>query len=144
MENFTDNEVRDYSSNNMQNSTNNNAAINGNFDMLIPQMVKNMNFVGIVTIIIGALNCITIIGLPFGLPMVFMGSRLRDSANFYSIYVRTKDSFALFNAFDNQNRFFRIQKILFIISIILGVLAIAFYIVLIAVLVSYNEEIFST
>jgi hypothetical protein len=45
------------------------------------RMVRDMNFVGIFAIIYGILACLTIIGMIFGIPYIFIGMRLREAAN---------------------------------------------------------------
>jgi len=112
--------------------------------VIIPKMVKDMKFVGIITLISGVLNCMTIFGLPIGIPMIFMGSRLRESADFFHIYNTSNDQFAFANAIDRQYKYFHIQKIMFIISLVLVAIFIMVYIALIALLISHGSEIFNT
>lgn len=112
--------------------------------VIIPKMVKDMKFVGIITLISGVLNCMTIIGLPIGIPMIFMGSRLRESADFFLMFNTSNDQFAFANAIDRQYKYFHIQKIMFIISLVLVAIVIIVYIAIIALLISHGSEIFNT
>ncbi len=88
----------------------------------ISKMTKDMNFVGLATIIYGAINCLMIIGAIIGIPLIFMGLRIREAANLFDIYNHSGDQAALNNAFEKQHRYFYIQKIFIIISLIFMVL----------------------
>jgi len=112
--------------------------------LILVKMVRDMKFIGIITIISGVLNCLTVLGLPVGIPMIFMGTRLRESADFFMHYGMTNDQDFLLRAFEKQYRYFNIQKILFIISIIFFIIIMIVYVVLILAFISYNPEIFST
>lgn len=86
---------------------------------LFSQMIRDMKFVGMFSIIYGAITSLSIIGALMGVPLIFVGVRMRDAADYFQAYQMTKDRTALINAFDAQAKFFRITKILIIISIIL-------------------------
>jgi len=105
MENYTPNEQQS-------------AQLSG-LSFLFSQMVRDMKFVGIFTIIYGAITSLSIIGALVGVPLIFVGVRMRDAADYFQAYQMTKDKTALINAFDAQAKFFRITKILIIISLIL-------------------------
>ena len=98
--------------------------------MTLNKMSGDMNFVGIFYIIIGALYSISIVGLPFGIPMIISGLRLRESSDLFSAYITSGDSKMMENALERQSRFFFIQKVLMIITIVIFVL---YIIILIAV-----------
>lgn len=136
MENFTENKQFNF--------TANPAGQNQTAQLLVPKMVKDMKFVGIITLISGVLNCMTIFGLPIGIPMIFMGSRLREAADFFMIYYTSNDQYAFANAIDRQYKYFHLQKIMFIISLVLVALVIIVYIVVIVLLLSHSSEIFNT
>ncbi len=87
--------------------------------LLFSQMINDMKFVGMFIIIYGALTSLSIIGALIGVPLIFVGVRIREAAEFFQVYQMTKDRTALLNAFDSQAKYFRIAKILIIISIIL-------------------------
>ena len=89
---------------------------------LIEKMMNDMRFVGLFTIIYGVINCITIIGAIIGVPLIFMGLRIRESADNFGIFNATGDQNALQNAFEKQYKYFNIQKILIIISLVFIVL----------------------
>ncbi len=86
---------------------------------LFSQMIRDMKFVGMFSIIYGAITSLSIIGALMGVPLIFVGVRMRDAADYFQAYQMTKDRTALINAFDAQAKFFRITKILIIVSIIL-------------------------
>lgn len=95
----------------------------------VNKMTGDMQFVGIFYIIIGALQCLSIIGAIIGIPLIICGLRLRESADSFRGYLTTNDSGMLENALERQGRFFFIQKVLLIISIVIFVLYIIFIIV---------------
>ncbi len=97
----------------------------------IPRMSRYMSFVGLITIIGGALYCITIIGAIIGIPVIFMGLRLRESAEAFKQYLTSNSNQDLSTAIDRQTKAFFIQYVLTIIGLVLlGV----YIIVIIAIL----------
>ncbi len=96
--------------------------------MTVSKMSGDMRFVGIFYIIMGALNCLSIVGAIIGIPYIICGLRLRESADAYSSYLASNDSNLLERAFERQGSFFFIQKVLLIIGIVIAALAIIFII----------------
>src|SRR5574338_1169017 len=107
---------------------NENAALSPALHITVNKMSGDMNFVGIFYIIIGAIECLTIIGAIVGIPLIICGLRLRESADSFRMYLTSGDSFMLERALERESRFFFIQKIFLIISIVLFVLYIVFII----------------
>lgn len=107
---------------------NENAALSPALHITVNKMSGDMNFVGIFYIIIGAIECLTIIGAIVGIPLIICGLRLRESADSFRMYLSSGDSFMLERALERESRFFFIQKIFLIISIVLFVLYIVFII----------------
>jgi len=105
--------------------------------MTVSKMSGDMRFVGIFYIIMGALNCLSIVGAIIGVPYIICGLRLRESADAYSSYLSSNDSNLLERAFERQGSFFFIQKVLLIIGIVIAVLAIIF-------LIAFGAMIFSS
>ena len=111
----------------------------------ISKLTKDMNFVGMFTIIYGVINCLTIIGAIIGIPLIFMGLRLRESATNFDIYKNSGDKIAFQNSVEKLYKYFNIQKILIIISLVFFVL----YIIGIVLFLSwfssdnFGNEIFS-
>ena len=101
---------------------------------MIDLMVKDMKFVGVFTIIYGIITCLGCITAAIGIPMIFAGIRLKESADFYLAYASANmnNPDLLMQAFEKQRKFFNIQKILIIISLILFGLYIVFIIIMIA------------
>ena len=93
-------------------------------EQIIFTMVKNMKFVAIWTIVIGAINCLSCIGAVIGIPVIFAGIRLKESAESFLNFATSKlnDRMALDIALEKQSRFFYIYKILIIVGIILFIL----------------------
>jgi ABC-type uncharacterized transport system substrate-binding protein len=85
----------------------------------IPKMAMYMKFIGILQIIGGALYCITIIGALIGVPVIFMGIRLREAADGFKKYLASDSKQDLDVAIEKQKRSFYIQFVLAIISLVL-------------------------
>jgi len=111
--------------------------------MTVSKMSGDMRFVGIFYIIMGALNCLSIIGAIIGIPYIICGLRLRESADAYNSYLGSNDVNLLERAFERQGSFFFIQKVLMIIGIVIAVLAIIFFIAFGAMIVSSFGEHYS-
>jgi hypothetical protein len=101
-------------------------------------MVRDMHFVGIFAIIYGILACLTIIGMIFGIPYIFVGMRLREAADEFTKYTESKNEENLLNAFIRQGRSFFIIKVLVIIGLAFFVL----YIIGLILFFVFNPEIF--
>jgi hypothetical protein len=110
------------------------------FQMTFSQMIKDMKFVGIFVIIIGALNCLSIIGAIVGIPYIFIGMRIREAADQFEIFKMTNDARAMRAGFELQARYFKIVKILIIIGLILMVLGIVLFFALLIPLISSMYE----
>jgi len=129
----------------LNNPTNQSQTPMDNIPWGISKLTKDMNFVGMFTIVYGVFNCIFIIGAIIGIPLIFMGLRLRESATNFEIYKNSGDNIAFQNSIEKLYKYFNIQKILIIVSLIFFVL----YIIGIALFLSwalsnnFNDEIFS-
>ena len=101
---------------------------------LINTLTGNMKFVGIFTIIYGAFTCLGIITAAIGIPMIFAGIRLRESADFFNAYAAANlnNTDLLAQALDKQNKYFNIQKILIIIGLVITVIYIIGIIIVLA------------
>jgi hypothetical protein len=96
-------------------------------------MRGDMKFVGLFSIIYGALTSLSIVGAIVGIPMIIAGLRLRESADGYEAFARG-DGSALTRAFEKQRSYFFIQKILIIVAIAGIVLYIAGIILFVVIL----------
>ena len=81
-------------------------------------MAGDMKFVGLFMIIIGALDCLSIVGALVGIPLIFAGLRAREAGDAYLAYAQG-DYSALGRAFIGQASHFKIIKILVIIGLVL-------------------------
>src|SRR5207302_10257148 len=77
-------------------------------------MTGDMKFVGIFMIIIGALDCLSIVGALIGVPLIFAGLRVREAADGFAAYA-AGDYSGLGRAFIGQASYFKILKILVIV-----------------------------
>lgn len=101
----------------------------GVFGFLFNKMTSDMKFVGLFTIIYGALTCLSIIGALIGVPLIFAGLRIREAADEYKFFQASNDLQALRRAFEKQGKYFNIIKILIIVGLVLTVLYIVFILI---------------
>lgn len=85
----------------------------------VPKMAKYMKFVGILQIIGGAIYCLTIIGAIIGVPVIYMGVRLREAAEGFEKYLASDSKQDLNYAIEKQTKSFYIQFILAIIGLVI-------------------------
>ncbi|MEK7729816.1 MAG: DUF5362 domain-containing protein [candidate division KSB1 bacterium] len=98
------------------------------FQMMMRKLNGDMRFVGIFTIIGGALACLGIITAIIGVPVIISGLRLREAADSFSNYVASGDFASLQQALERQGRYFFIQKIFIIIGLVFTGLYLIFFI----------------
>ncbi len=84
----------------------------------LPRMAKYMRFIGTFALVVGIVYCLTIIGAIFGIPMFFMGRRLRESAQSFMNYRSSDSRQDLYTAIERQSRAFFIQYVFAIISLV--------------------------
>ena len=100
-----------------------------------------MRIFGLFNIIMGAVNCLGCIGAIFGIPMIFAGIRLRQSADAFLDYVNNNDESHLDTALERQSRYFFIQKVFVIISLILIIISIIFFIIYFAFIMTIFRNV---
>lgn len=98
------------------------------FQMMFESMTKDMNFVGTFVLIYGVLNCLSIIGMIIGIPLIFAGLHLRGAGEHFSLFKTTNNSASMRTGFELQGKFYRIIKIIIIVSLVLTALSIIFFI----------------
>jgi len=103
------------------------------------KMVRDMRFVGLFTVIYGILACLTIVGMIFGIPYIFVGLRLREAADDFTKYVENRHEENLLSAFIRQGKSFFIVKVL----VIVGLAIFALYIIGLILFFVFNPDIFS-
>jgi Family of unknown function (DUF5362) len=81
--------------------------------------LKDMRFIGWVSLICGILTCISIVGLPLGIPMIIAANRFIEGVNRFETYRVEGNASELRAGFDDLGRSFRILKILTVIYIVL-------------------------
>lgn len=90
-------------------------------DGMVDKMRNDMSFVGLFTIIFGALYCLSIVGALIGVPLIIAGLRIRESAESFEDF-NNGDRSALTRALEKQRSYFFIQKILIIVGLVFLVL----------------------
>lgn len=120
----------------------NNNTLSPHLRIILDSMIGNMRFYAIFSIVYGILSCITIVGAIFGIPIILTGIHLREAAEHYKRYTNLNDENQLFLAFERQNKFFYLYKIIAIITIVLFALYIIFIVFLIIAAILGNGELF--
>jgi len=109
-------------------------------EFAVKKMANDMRFVGLFTIIYGAFSCLSIIGAIIGVPLIIAGLRLRESADAFVAWLTGKEENKLTQGFDLQGKYFFIQKIIIIVTLILMVLSFIIMFASIGFLASEFEE----
>ncbi len=116
---------------------NNNNNFNNQNSYMAPPIIDSlsgwMKFIGIYTIVVGAISCIGIITAAFGIPMIFSGIGLTNASKSLKSYNDYNNQFTLNEFFTYLNKYFKIQGIFVIIGIALSVIYIAFLLIVIIV-----------
>ncbi len=94
----------------------------GIFGIMFSRMTSDMKFLGMFYIIYGVLASLSIIGAIIGIPLLISGLRLREAADELNSFRGTNDSNYLRRGFELQGKFFRIQKIIIIVGLVITVL----------------------
>ena len=105
----------------------------GLFGEMVSNMTNDMRFVGLFSIVYGALACLTIVGALIGVPYIIMGLRLRNAADGFDQFDASSDREALRRAFEKQRSYFFINKVLIIIGLVLFALYIALVVFVVGV-----------
>jgi Fe2+ transport system protein B len=137
-----------YNSNHQQNNMNDNQqyySANGipQNDFIMNSMIDSlsgwMKFMGIYTIIAGAISCLGIITAAIGVPLIFAGIALNKSSDNIKNYKQSSNPHVLNEVFTSLNKYFKIQGILTIVGIVLSVI---YFIFIIFLLVYSSNRIF--
>ena len=109
-------------------------------EFVVKKMTSDMRFVGLFTIIYGALSCLSIIGAIVGVPLIIAGLRLRESADAFVAYLTSKEENTLIKGFDLQGKYFFINKVIIIITLILMAISIIIMIASIGFIANEYQE----
>ncbi|NUO79607.1 DUF5362 domain-containing protein [candidate division KSB1 bacterium] len=97
------------------------------FQAMLSKLNSDMRFVGIITIIGGAISCLGIITAIVGVPLIISGMRLREAADSFTTYLASNDLAVLQQGLERQSRYFFIQKVFIIIGLVLTGLYLIFF-----------------
>lgn len=92
----------------------------------LESLSKWSGFLGIITIIGGALSCLSIVGIIPGVIAIIMGVKLRNSKDSIDKYLMGNAA-ELNGIFLGLSSYFKIQGILIIVSIVLSILSIIIF-----------------
>jgi len=87
-----------------------------------PGTLGDMRFMGYTVIVVGVMNCLTIIGAILGVPLIISGRQFLDSAARFEEVRHGGGTNSLAAGFHDLGRSLRILKILVIIYIVLTVM----------------------
>lgn len=96
----------------------------GNLFSIIDSLSGWMKFMGIYSIIAGAISCLGIITAAIGIPMIFAGLGLNRASESLKQYKANNNQYILNEVFTNMNKYFKIQGILIIIGLVVSVISI--------------------
>ena len=99
---------------------------------IIHKMSGDMKFLGIFTIVIGSISCLTIVGAVIGTPYIVAGMRLKESAEMFRNYLEFNSQEFIEKALEKESRYFFIQKVIAIVTIIIMIIYLAVFIILIS------------
>lgn len=102
------------------------------FKNMLYSMSKNMNFVGILNIVFGALSCLSIIGAIVGVPQIIAGIRLRDANDKLKYFFSDENDVYFKDSLGHIAKYFEMTKIIFIINLVVIALVVVLYVALFA------------
>jgi len=103
---------------------------------MMSKLAADSKFVGIFMMVVGGLVCLTLFGIPFGLPYLFAGIRAKDAGAQIEQFLMTNDNVLKTNAYENYQKHFFILKVLFIVGIVAAIVAILFFVFVFAAMIS--------
>jgi hypothetical protein len=101
-------------------------------DTIIDSLAGWIKFIGIYTIVIGAITCIGIITAAIGVPLILSGISLAKASTSLMNYKSSGSPHVLTEIFTFLNKYFKTQGILVIVGIALSVL---YFVILLVILV---------
>ncbi len=91
----------------------------GIYNSIVNSLSGWMKFLGIYTIVIGAITCIGIISAAIGVPLIFAGISLTNASKAIKEYADFNNPNVLYNLFTYLKKYFKIQGIMVIVSLAL-------------------------
>lgn len=112
----------------MQEMTNTAAGATGIHPMGLgfERTLRDMRFMGWISLIYGILTCLSIVGAVLGVPLIIASHRFIEGVNRFDLFRQSGTQDELQAGFYELGRSFRILKILTIIFLVLTVLYLAF------------------
>ena len=93
---------------------------------VISKLATDSKFVGVFMMIMGGLACLTIVGLPFGIPIIFAGMRAKEGGSQIERFLMTSEMNDKLFAYESYQKHFYILKVLMIVFLIVAVLSLIF------------------
>lgn len=110
----------------------------------LSDMGKWVNFIGIVNIIAGIINCITIVGIIPGILCIILGMKLRGVKRYSDEIVVSVDDTAQMGSLNlmvsELSSFFKINGILIIIGLVLSVIGLIIGLFMIPLIISILSD----
>ncbi|EPR13343.1 DUF5362 domain-containing protein [Ruminiclostridium papyrosolvens] len=104
----------------------------GIYNSIINSLSGWMKFLGIYTIVIGAITCIGIISAAMGIPLIFAGISLTNASKAIKEYADFNNPNVLYNLFTYLKKYFKIQGIMVIVALALTFVYIVIILVVLA------------
>ncbi|MBK7867608.1 MAG: hypothetical protein IPJ75_11870 [Ignavibacteriales bacterium] len=93
---------------------------------MMSKLATDSKFVGVFMMITGALICLSIVGLPLGIPYIFAGMRAKEGGSQIEQYVLSNNNSIKTSAYENYQKHFFILKVLYIVGFIGAILGLIF------------------
>ena len=89
---------------------------------IVSKLGADSKFVGIMNIVLGVLNCLTISGIITGVIMIITGMRAKEAGDHFQNYSAFGDETEEFRALESLGKYFTWMKISIIVGIVLIVI----------------------
>jgi hypothetical protein len=93
---------------------------------IMSKLSSDSKFVGVMMMVAGVLTCLTIVGIPFGIPIIFSGMRAKEGGSQMERYMFSSEENDKLMAYESFQKHFFIIKVLMIIGIVGAVLSLIF------------------
>ena len=89
---------------------------------IVSRLGGDSKFVGIMNIVLGVLNCLTISGIISGVIMIITGMRAKEAGDHFQNYSALGDEAEEFRALESLGKYFTWMKISIIVSLVVIVI----------------------
>lgn len=109
--------------------------------IMLPRLSFDMKVFSWYMIISGIISCFSIIGAIIGIPYIIAGLRLKDGADSLKSFSSTGDMHTLQSSFEHQAKFYKIMKIIIIVSLAMVIIGIVAFVMFLGVIMDkFNQS----